>query len=71
MEALAEIERSLREIQVIEDQLLAGHPDVAGLCLALADWSAELSILQDEQRRREGTRRREGIGSARIQALTE
>jgi hypothetical protein len=26
-------------------QLRAGHPDVEGLCLALADWSAELRLL--------------------------
>jgi hypothetical protein len=39
--------------------LLAGHPDVAGLCLALSDWSAELRILEDEKRRREQTQRRE------------
>ena len=24
---------------------MAGHPDVEGLCLALADWSAELRII--------------------------
>jgi len=24
---------------------VAGHPDVEGLCLALADWSAELRII--------------------------
>jgi hypothetical protein len=32
------------EIAAIEAQILAGHPDVAGLCLALADWSAELRL---------------------------
>lgn len=32
--------------------LLAGHRDVQGLCMALSDWSSELRILQDEQRRR-------------------
>jgi len=26
--------------------LRAGHPEVQGLCLALADWSAELKILE-------------------------
>lgn len=39
------IEQCQREIAAIEDQLRAGHPDVQGLCLALADWSAELRIL--------------------------
>ena len=45
------MERCRREIAVIEDQLRAGHPDVHGLCLALADWSAELRLLEGEQRR--------------------
>jgi hypothetical protein len=47
-----EIERCRREIAGIEALILAGHPDVAGLCLALLDWSAELRILEDEKRRR-------------------
>lgn len=33
------------EIEVVEAQPPAGHSDVQGLCLALADWSAELRIL--------------------------
>jgi hypothetical protein len=33
------------EIAAIETQIRLGHPDMAGLCLALADWSAELRIL--------------------------
>jgi hypothetical protein len=33
------------EIAAIEKSLLSGHPDVAGLCLALSDWSAELRLL--------------------------
>jgi len=44
------VEQRRREIAAIEDQLRAGHPDVRGLCLALADWSAELRILEGEQR---------------------
>jgi hypothetical protein len=43
------MERCRSEIVVIEDQLRAGHPDLQGLCLALADWSAELRILGAEQ----------------------
>jgi hypothetical protein len=39
--------------------LLAGNPDLDGLLLALTDWSAELRILQNEQRRRAETQRRE------------
>jgi hypothetical protein len=44
------MERCKREIAAIEDQLRAGHPDVHGLCLALGDWTAELRILEGEQR---------------------
>jgi hypothetical protein len=70
-----EMERCKHEIATIEDELLAGNPDVAGLCLALSDWSAELGILEEEQedekRRRESARRREGNGTGDTQALTE
>ena len=45
-------ERCRREIADIEALILAGHPDLPGLCLALSDWSAELRILQNEERRR-------------------
>jgi len=44
------MEACWREIAAIEDQLRAGHLDVQGLCLALADWSWELRILESEQR---------------------
>ena len=27
------------------NQIRAGHPDLEGLCLALADWSGELRLL--------------------------
>ena len=30
--------------------LRAGHPDIGGLCMALSDWSAELCLLQNEER---------------------
>jgi hypothetical protein len=33
------------EIAEVEAQIRAGNPDIQGLCLALADWSAELRIL--------------------------
>jgi len=36
---------------MIKAELLAGNPDVEGLCQALSDWSAELRILEAEQRR--------------------
>jgi hypothetical protein len=48
-----EIERCEREIAAAEDALRAGHRDVAGLCLALSDWSMELIILQNEKRRQD------------------
>jgi hypothetical protein len=31
---------------MVETAIHAGHPDLHGLCLALADWSAELHILE-------------------------
>jgi hypothetical protein len=37
-----------REIAVIEVQIQAGHPDVAGLCFAHSDWSTELNIVEEE-----------------------
>jgi hypothetical protein len=46
-----EIERCRREITLAEGALRSGHPDVQGLCLALADWSAELRIILEEERR--------------------
>src|SRR5579862_1798304 len=38
-------ERCRWEIEECERLLKLGHPDVDGLCLALADWSAELRWL--------------------------
>ena len=43
-----EADRCQREIANVEAQLRAGHPDVEGLVLALADWSQELRILMRE-----------------------
>jgi hypothetical protein len=65
------MERCRQEIAAIEAEILAGNPDLPGLCLALSDWSAELRILQDEKRRQAGAQRREENGMSRIQALTE
>jgi hypothetical protein len=42
------IERCRREIRLAEAELRAGHGDVHGLCLALADWSKELRLLLAE-----------------------
>ena len=41
----SEVDRCLVEIASIEALLLAGHPRVADLCLALFDWLSELRIL--------------------------
>jgi hypothetical protein len=65
------MERCRREIAAIEAEILAGNPDLRGLCLALSDWSAELRILQDEERRRASSRRRELEGVGESQALIE
>lgn len=43
-----DVDRCRAEIAATESLLLAGHPDVEGLCMALADWSAELKILEAE-----------------------
>jgi hypothetical protein len=66
-----EIERCRRELAAIEEKLLAGNPAVAGLVLALTDWSAELRILQNEERRRADARRRDVSGRGGRQASTE
>ena len=43
------MDRCRREIAAIEAQLRAGHPDVEGLCRALADWCGELRLLRASQ----------------------
>lgn len=45
---MTEVERCQVEIDMIENLLRLGHPDVAGLCHALRDWSQELKLLQTE-----------------------
>jgi hypothetical protein len=57
-----EINRCRQEIAAIEAEIVAGHCDLPGLCLALADWSAELRLTQNEKRRRERTQRRDQTG---------
>jgi len=53
-----EMDRCRAEIADARRLLLAGHPDVEGLCMALADWSCELRLLEEQQRRQpEGWRR--------------
>jgi hypothetical protein len=41
-----EIDRCLREIAEAEIAILSGNLDVIGLCMAVADWSAESRLLQ-------------------------
>ena len=41
-----DIERCRQEIADIEAQILADHPDLQGLCLALSDWWAELHMVE-------------------------
>jgi len=65
------MERCRREIAAIEAEILAGNPDLPGLCLALSDWFAELRILQDEERRQAQTRRRKVEGMSEDQTFTE
>jgi hypothetical protein len=52
LNATAEANRCRREVAEIEAQLRAGHPDVEGLCRALADWSGELALLSTPRRTR-------------------
>ncbi len=44
-----EIDRCETEVAAAEHALLSGHLDIAGLCLALSDWSCELRILQNQE----------------------
>jgi hypothetical protein len=43
------MERCRREIAEIESLIISGHPDLAGLCLALSDWNVELRLLEKER----------------------
>lgn len=50
---MSDIARCDAEIAEAERQLRAGHPDVNGLCLAIADWSAEKRMIEVERARRD------------------
>ena len=63
------MERCRREIAAIEGQLRAGHPDVLGLCLALADWSAELRIIEAEREKPPGSNPAAGGNDLRVVQL--
>ena len=67
----SDINRCRREIAAIEVDILFGNLDLQGLCLALADWHAELPLLQNEKRRRAETQRRECGQTGTGQALME
>ena len=43
-----EIARCEAEVAEAKRLLRAGHPDVEGLCLMLADWFGELRLLKGE-----------------------
>ena len=45
---MEDAERCRQEIAAIEGLIVAGHPDVQGLCLALSDWCAELRLIEQE-----------------------
>ena len=47
-EVTAAAERCRREIAGIEALIVAGHSDLQALCQALADWSAELRIIEQK-----------------------
>jgi hypothetical protein len=38
----------LREIEAAKALLRQGHPEVQGLCRALADWSREAAVIREE-----------------------
>jgi hypothetical protein len=42
-----EISRCNEEIAQCESAIRSGHPETAGACLGLADWSAELRMLKN------------------------
>ena len=58
------MERWRREIAAIEAEILAGNPDLRGLCLALADWSTELRILQRGVRPHEDSQQDREVGGS-------
>ena len=58
------MERCRLEIAAIEAEILAGNPDLQGLCLALSDWSAELRILQREVRTHEDSHQDRKVGGS-------
>jgi hypothetical protein len=50
-----DVDRCRAGIASAEQFLRGGHPDVAGLCLALSDWSAELRVLMERSWKNESS----------------
>lgn len=65
------MERCLREIAAIEAELLAGNPDVEGLCLALSDWWMEVRLIRGLEREKPPGRSPTAPTSPRDQSLIE
>ena len=63
------MERCRAEMAAVEAQIRAGHPDLQGLCLALADWSAELRLIQKESEPETKKPAAAGAGRAMGEAL--
>ena len=51
---MTQLERCDVEIRHVELLIRAGHPDMEGLLLALADWSTERRLLRAEQENEHG-----------------
>jgi hypothetical protein len=45
---MEDAEHCRHEIAAIEALIVAGHPDLQGLCLALSDWCGELRLIEQE-----------------------
>ena len=45
------MDRCRAVIATIEAQIRAGHPDLQGLCLALADWCVERRLIEKARQR--------------------
>jgi len=45
---MEDAERCRQEIAAMEALIVAGHPDLQGLCLALSDWCTELRLIEQE-----------------------
>ena len=62
------MDRCRAEIAAIEAQLRAGHPDVEGLCRALADWYAEMRLIKAETPNEKARRGRSRAGESPVRA---